>query len=49
MGRDSGSIAINASIASGDVNLCLIPEVDFTVKQVLDYVVERLKVSNWFS
>lgn len=29
MGRDSGYIAANATLASGDVNFCLVPEVDF--------------------
>ena len=31
MGRDSGYIAANATLASGDVNYCLVPEVDFEV------------------
>lgn len=42
MGRDSGSIACEASLASGDVNLCLIPEVDFDLTCVTDYVQRRL-------
>ncbi|HLU50348.1 MAG TPA: 6-phosphofructokinase, partial [Planctomycetota bacterium] len=29
MGRDSGFIAAAATVASGDVNFCLVPEVDF--------------------
>ncbi len=29
MGRESGYIAANATLASGDVNFCLVPEVDF--------------------
>lgn len=29
MGRDSGYIAANATLASGDVNFCLVPEVEF--------------------
>lgn len=29
MGRDSGYIAANATLASGDVNFCLVPEVGF--------------------
>lgn len=32
MGRDSGYIAANATLASGDVNFCLIPEVEFTLE-----------------
>ncbi len=31
MGRDSGYIAANATLASGDVNFCLVPEVDFNL------------------
>ncbi len=31
MGRYSGSIATNATLASGDVNFCLVPEVPFTM------------------
>jgi len=32
MGRQSGFIAVNASISSGVVDVCLIPEVEFTLK-----------------
>lgn len=32
MGRQSGFIAVNASMASGVVDICLIPEVPFTLK-----------------
>jgi 6-phosphofructokinase 1 len=42
MGRESGAIACEASLASGDVNLCLIPEVDFDLDCVLHYVQQRL-------
>lgn len=31
MGRDSGFIAANATLASADVNFCLVPEVPFTL------------------
>ncbi len=31
MGRYSGAIAANATLASGDVNFCLVPEVPFTL------------------
>ena len=31
MGRQSGFIAMNASLANGDVDVCLIPEVDFAM------------------
>lgn len=42
MGRDSGFIARDASLASGDVNLVLIPEVPFTMERVTDYLFDRL-------
>jgi 6-phosphofructokinase 1 len=32
MGRESGYIAANATLASGDVNFCLIPEIDFNLE-----------------
>ena len=32
MGRESGYIAANATLASGDVNFCLVPEIDFDLK-----------------
>ncbi len=32
MGRESGYIAANATLASGDVNFCLVPEVDFNLE-----------------
>lgn len=32
MGRDSGYIAANATLGSGDVNFCLVPEVDFNLE-----------------
>lgn len=32
MGRDSGFIAANASLATGEVNICLIPEQDFDLE-----------------
>ncbi len=32
MGRDSGFIAAQATLANADVNFCLIPEVDFTLE-----------------
>eukprot|EP00808_Paulinella_micropora_P008645 g53426.t1 len=42
MGRDSGFIAVYASLASGDVNLCLIPEVKFSVSALLNWLEKRL-------
>ncbi len=44
MGRDSGFIALNATMASGEVNLCLIPECPFDVDEVVHYLEKRLQV-----
>ncbi|KAJ3105278.1 hypothetical protein HDU97_008301 [Phlyctochytrium planicorne] len=41
MGRESGFIALNASLASGDVNVLLLPEMCFTMDDVLSTVLER--------
>ncbi|KXS09198.1 pyrophosphate-dependent phosphofructokinase [Gonapodya prolifera JEL478] len=41
MGRDSGFIALHASLGSGDVNLLLLPEMNFTMEQIVDYCVKR--------
>ena len=46
MGRDSGFIAAQATIANADVNFCLIPEVPFTLdgeRGLLQKLEERLK------
>ena len=43
MGRESGFIAVFASLARSDVNICLIPEVPFTMEKLLANVRERLK------
>ncbi len=45
MGRSSGSIAAAATLASGDVNFCLVPEVPFTLTGpggLLDLLERRL-------
>jgi len=45
MGRYSGSIAASATLANGDVNFCLVPEVPFTLEGeggFLDLLEERL-------
>ena len=36
MGRDSGFIAVNASLARSDVNFCLIPESPFALEKLLE-------------
>lgn len=46
MGRNSGFIAMNATIASRDVNVCLIPEVPYEIKRVVEYVHRRLMHKN---
>uniref|UniRef100_A0A7S3GFH9 Phosphofructokinase domain-containing protein n=1 Tax=Palpitomonas bilix TaxID=652834 RepID=A0A7S3GFH9_9EUKA len=43
MGRDSGFITAHATLASGDVSLCLMPEAPFTKDEVLKYVEAVLK------
>ncbi|KAJ3088425.1 hypothetical protein HK102_008767 [Quaeritorhiza haematococci] len=45
MGRESGFIALHASLASGEVNLLLLPEMKFTMEAVVEFVVARLKAS----
>jgi len=42
MGRNSGFIAANATVASGNVNICLIPEVPFTLEEFLFKLKRRL-------
>ncbi len=46
MGRYAGHIAMHASLANRDVNICLIPEVPFDVygsKGLFEYIMRRLK------
>ena len=43
MGRSSGFIAAQASIASGEVDVCIIPEAPFVLERVLAYIYERLR------
>jgi len=42
MGRESGFIAANATLANSDVNYCLIPEVSFTLEGLLRILKDRL-------
>lgn len=42
MGRESGFIAAYATLASSDVNFCLVPEVRFTREAFLEALYERL-------
>lgn len=46
MGKKTGFIAMGASLASGCVNICLIPEFNYDLygkDGVLEYVAQRLK------
>jgi len=43
MGRDSGFITLNASIASGEVNIVLLPEAKFTMEELIEYLINRFK------
>ena len=43
MGRHSGFIAANATLANSEVNFCLIPEVPFTLEAFLHALTERLE------
>ncbi|HSO62160.1 MAG TPA: ATP-dependent 6-phosphofructokinase, partial [Desulfobacterales bacterium] len=43
MGRESGFIAVFAALARSDVNICLIPEVPFTMEKLLENVRARLQ------
>ena len=43
MGRESGAIALYASLASGDVNVLLVPEVPFNIEDLITYLVDRFK------
>lgn len=43
MGRHSGFIAAHASLATSDVNFCLVPEVPFALEPFLDALEKRLR------
>jgi 6-phosphofructokinase 1 len=46
MGRSAGHIAMHASLANRDVNICLIPEFEFDVygpKGLFEFVIKRVK------
>lgn len=46
MGRESGFIAANATLANSDVNFCLVPECPFTLEALLVSLRERLEKRN---
>jgi len=43
MGRDSGFIAVFATLANSEVNFCLVPEVPFSLETFLKALEQRLK------
>ncbi len=43
MGRESGLIAANASLANSEVNFCLVPEVPFSLEPFLEALKKRLE------
>lgn len=46
MGRHSGFIAANATLATSDVNYCLIPEAKFSMNNLLKSLENRFKTKN---
>ncbi|MFP4547885.1 MAG: ATP-dependent 6-phosphofructokinase [Fidelibacterota bacterium] len=46
MGRHSGFIAANATLATSDVNYCLIPEVEFSMEKLLKALEHRFTYKN---
>jgi 6-phosphofructokinase 1 len=48
MGRHAGWIAMHSSLAARDVDLCLIPEVDFYLKgkgSIMEHIINRLRTN----
>jgi 6-phosphofructokinase 1 len=43
MGRESGFIAAYATLSNADVNLCLVPEVPFTLEGLMSEIKDRLE------
>lgn len=43
MGRECGFVAVYATLAAGDVDVCLIPEVPFDMEKLFEYVEEKLE------
>jgi 6-phosphofructokinase 1 len=46
MGRESGFIAAYATLATSDVNFCLVPEAPFTLERFLPVLKEKIKLSS---
>ena len=43
MGRYAGFISLHAALASGDVNLLLLPEMKFDMDDVIEFIQNRFK------
>jgi 6-phosphofructokinase len=43
MGRECGFVAVHATLAAGDVDVCLIPEVSFDMDKLFEYVETNLE------
>jgi len=43
MGRECGFVAVHATLAAGDVDVCLIPEVPFDMDKLFEYVETNLE------
>jgi 6-phosphofructokinase 1 len=46
-GRDAGFVAAHAALASGQVDVVLVPEIDFSVAPLLDYIQEKVEDKNY--
>ncbi len=46
-GRDAGFVAAHAALASGQVDAVLVPEIEFSIEPLLDYVQERVEEKNY--
>jgi 6-phosphofructokinase 1 len=49
MGRHSGFIAANATLATGSVNICLVPEVSFTLEEIFAKIDKRLETKPYLT
>jgi 6-phosphofructokinase 1 len=46
-GRDAGFVAAHAALASGQVDAVLVPEIEFSINPLLDYVQEKIEEKNY--
>jgi 6-phosphofructokinase 1 len=50
-GKDTGFVCMEASLTSGEVNVCLVPEMDFELygtKGLLNYILNYVKKHKYF-